>query len=114
MTYPMTDKRKEIQMDCRNDDCRFYLPDGDCDNPAPAITLNPNGRYTCWSKKVNKREYMYLYVKPSKGADLEFVGCILMQHKHRIDLQYIIDVQEEDAIPKLYMSTKPPMRDEIK
>ena len=55
-----------------------------------------------------EKEYMYLYVKPSKGADLEFVGCILMLHGHRIDLQYIIDVQEEDAIPKLYMSTEAP------
>lgn len=114
MTYPMTGKRKMIQMDCRNDGCKFYLPAGDCDNPAPAITLNPNGRYVCWSKKVNEREYMYLYVEPSKGADLEFVGCILMEHKHRIDLQYIIDVQEDDAIPKLYMDTKPPTQDEIK
>lgn len=49
--YPMTDKRKEIQMDCRNTDCQYYRSDGDCDNPAPAISLNPNKTYTCWSKK---------------------------------------------------------------
>jgi hypothetical protein len=49
--YPMTDKRKEIQIDCRNTDCEDYRPDGDCANIAPAITLNTNGKYVCWSKE---------------------------------------------------------------
>lgn len=110
MTYPMTHKRKEIQMDCRNEVCVYYLPEGDCNNPAPAISLNPNGRYVCWSK-AKKKEYMYLYVDAPNGEDIEFVGCILMQHKHRIDLQHVVDVQDDNASPRLYMSTEPPKED---
>ncbi len=49
--YPMTNKRKIIQIDCRNTTCNFCKEDGDCTNPAPAITLNPNGEYVCWSEQ---------------------------------------------------------------
>lgn len=109
-TYPMTDKRKEIQMDCRDEECVYYLPDGDCDGPAPAITLNPNGRYVCWSK-AKEKEYMYLYVDAPDRKRIEYLGCLLMEHKHRIDLQHIIDVQDDDAKPRLYMSTESPKED---
>ena len=52
--YPMTSERKEIQIDCRNTDCKYYRENGDCANVAPAISLNPNGKYVCWSKKEIK------------------------------------------------------------
>lgn len=54
--YPMTDEETIIQIDCRNDDCRYYRPDGGCTNMVPAITLNPSGRYVCWSKEDKEEE----------------------------------------------------------
>ena len=54
--YPMTDEETIIQIDCRNDDCRYYKPNGGCTNMAPAITLNPSGRYVCWSKEDKEKE----------------------------------------------------------
>lgn len=48
--YPMTRRRKQIQLDCRHDDCRYYAEGGDCTCNAPAITLNPNKTYVCWSQ----------------------------------------------------------------
>lgn len=47
--YPMgTDQ--PAQIDCRLTECAFHS-EGTCNNVSPAITLNPNGHFTCWSKK---------------------------------------------------------------
>ena len=85
----------------------LVLPSG----PTPMIEYRLYYKKETLKTIEEKKEYIYLYVEPSKGAELEFVGCILMEHKHRIDLQYIVDVQEDDAIPRLYISTEPPKED---
>lgn len=54
--YPMTSERTPTQMDCRNVECKFYRENGDCVNPAPAITLNPDKTYVCWSKEGTDKE----------------------------------------------------------
>lgn len=37
------------QIDCRAVDCQWQK-DGGCNNISPAITLNLNGRYFCWTQ----------------------------------------------------------------
>ena len=49
--YPMCDEQP-AQIDCRISSCMFYAGAGSCTNPAPAITLNPDGRFVCWSWKI--------------------------------------------------------------
>lgn len=39
------------QVDCRQNDCACNAK-GQCHNIAPAITLNSDGTFVCWSKKV--------------------------------------------------------------
>lgn len=50
MRYPMC-KDQPAQIDCRNADCVF-CDKGQCNNPSPAITLNPSGSFVCWSKEL--------------------------------------------------------------
>lgn len=38
------------QIDCRLGDCKYHK-DAKCTNVSPAITLNPNGAFVCWSKE---------------------------------------------------------------
>jgi len=38
------------QIDCRIESCKFYKGAGVCENISPAITLNKNGKFVCWSK----------------------------------------------------------------
>lgn len=40
------------QIDCRVQECLFYKGAGNCSNASPAITLNPDGKFVCWSKKT--------------------------------------------------------------
>lgn len=40
------------QIDCRVLDCIYYAGKGICVNVSPAITLNNNGSFACWSKKL--------------------------------------------------------------
>lgn len=47
--YPMGNDQP-VQLDCRIDDCVFYRGGGQCSNVAPAITLNANRTFNCWSK----------------------------------------------------------------
>jgi len=54
--YPMTKKRKTIQLDCRRSNCKYYVKGGDCTANAPAITLSESicpetGQpyFMCWS-----------------------------------------------------------------
>lgn len=57
--YPMCDPQP-AQIDCRVEDCIYYMGAGLCYNIAPAITLNPKkegkpqGTYVCWSHKSNE------------------------------------------------------------
>ena len=48
--YPMCDPQP-AQIDCRVQDCIFYRGGGVCYNVAPAITLNPDKTFVCWSHK---------------------------------------------------------------
>lgn len=45
MTYD-----QPCQIDCRVTSCKFYKGAGKCENVSPAITLNENGKFVCWSK----------------------------------------------------------------
>lgn len=47
--YPMT-YDQPCQIDCRVTSCMFYKGAGKCKNVSPAITLNENGRFVCWSQ----------------------------------------------------------------
>ena len=47
--YPMT-YDQPCQIDCRVTSCKFYNGYGKCENVSPAITLNENGEFVCWSK----------------------------------------------------------------
>lgn len=42
------------QIDCRVTTCLFYKGGGNCSNISPAITLNENGKFVCWSCKTEK------------------------------------------------------------
>jgi hypothetical protein len=48
--YPMCDSQL-AQIDCRVETCKFYQGGGVCWNCSPAITLNPDGTFVCWSKE---------------------------------------------------------------
>lgn len=48
--YPMG-KDQPAQIDCRVESCVFYKGAGTCSNLSPAITLNKNGHFVCWSNK---------------------------------------------------------------
>jgi hypothetical protein len=47
--YPMS-YEQPCQIDCRIESCKFYKGAGVCENISPAITLNKNGEFVCWSK----------------------------------------------------------------
>ena len=47
--YPMT-YDQPCQIDCRVTSCKSYKGAGKCGNISPAITLNKNGNFVCWSK----------------------------------------------------------------
>lgn len=42
------------QIDCRVTSCMYYGGAGVCTNVSPAITLNENGSFKCWSKVTSK------------------------------------------------------------
>ena len=48
--YPMC-KSQDAQLDCRNVECKSHS-NGTCRNVSPAITLNENGKYVCWTSKM--------------------------------------------------------------
>ena len=50
--YPLSNDQP-AQIDCRNEKCLFYKGAGKCVNVSPALTLNPNGTFVCWSKVTN-------------------------------------------------------------
>lgn len=58
--YPMCESQL-AQIDCRIEICRFYQ-DAKCINVSPAITLNQNGKFVCWSME-----------KIMNGLDSQFV-----------------------------------------
>ena len=49
MTYD-----QPAQIDCRVSKCKFYNGSGKCVNVSPAITLNDNNKFVCWSMKEKK------------------------------------------------------------
>lgn len=48
--YPMCEDQS-AQIDCRVTKCKFYVGAGNCVNISPAITLNENGKFACWSQE---------------------------------------------------------------
>ncbi len=53
--YPMCEPQF-AQIDCRVTNCKYYKGAGVCSNIAPAITINENGTFVCWSKIKKKGE----------------------------------------------------------
>ena len=51
LRYPMF-KDQAAQIDCRNTKCKFYIGAGNCTNVSPAITLNENKTFVCWSNQT--------------------------------------------------------------
>lgn len=51
--YPMCEDQN-AQIDCRVTDCIFYKNAGLCSNISPAITLDEEGTFVCWSKATKK------------------------------------------------------------
>jgi len=48
--YPMC-KSQLAQIDCRKTNCTFYDTGGECTNVSPALTLNADGKFLCWSEE---------------------------------------------------------------
>jgi len=48
--YTMSNDQN-AQIDCRITDCKFYKGSGTCSNISPALTLNENKSFVCWSKE---------------------------------------------------------------
>lgn len=46
-------KDQPAQIDCRNTKCKFYKGAGYCSNVSPAITLNEDKTFVCWSEQPN-------------------------------------------------------------
>jgi hypothetical protein len=53
--YPMC-KDQLAQIDCRVTTCRFNAGAGQCTNVSPAITLNTDKSFVCWSQNANFKE----------------------------------------------------------
>lgn len=53
--YPMCSDQP-AQLDCRVETCKFYGEGGKCNNISPAITLNENQTFICWSKNAEFEE----------------------------------------------------------
>ena len=49
--YPMC-KDQPAQIDCRVTTCKYYVGAGYCTNISPAITLNQDKTFVCWSKNM--------------------------------------------------------------
>ena len=49
--YPWTNDQP-CQIDCRVSSCKFNNGSGICHNISPAITLNENGKFSCWSQET--------------------------------------------------------------
>jgi hypothetical protein len=50
--YPMCEDQP-AQIDCRKSDCIWHK-EASCTNVSPAITLNPNKNFVCWSEEEKK------------------------------------------------------------
>ena len=48
--YPMCEDQP-AQIDCRREGCQFH-DNGKCNNVSPAITLNSDGSFHCWSHRL--------------------------------------------------------------
>ena len=51
--YPMCESQ-DAQIDCRYTSCKYYKGAGQCSNISPAITLNQNNTFVCWSRREIK------------------------------------------------------------
>ena len=77
--YPMT-YDQPCQIDCRVTSCKFYQGTGECTNISPAITLNENGEFVCWSKiATNGQIHELACVAPAAGLFMySVIGCLLL------------------------------------
>ncbi len=75
--YPMT-KDQAAQIDCRNESCKFYKGGGTCSNISPAITLNSDGKFVCWSEqlKADKKELKTEQTKEKSIFKDTVIKCI--------------------------------------
>lgn len=49
-------KPQKVQLDCREDKCKFYCGSGTCSHKEPQITVG-NGQFACWTFKKRKPVY---------------------------------------------------------
>lgn len=49
-------KDQPAQIDCTVTSCKYYKGAGKCVNISPAISLNENGTFVCWSKDEKIKE----------------------------------------------------------
>jgi hypothetical protein len=88
--YKMS-KDQPPQIDCRVTNCKYYSGTGVCRNISPAITLNENGKFVCWSKKevkTNKSDIVNLINDITSGFKNEFYQ-IVKQIEH---INYKIEI----------------------
>lgn len=45
-------KPQPVQLDCVVTGCKYNAGAGHCNNPAPAIGVNDNGKFICWTKEM--------------------------------------------------------------
>ncbi len=82
--YPMC-KDQSAQIDCRLTDCRFHRETA-CRNPSPAITLNPDQAFYCWSfsKRITKNPKS----KPEEANYSTPFGLLFFDEIKRITEEY--------------------------
>jgi hypothetical protein len=78
--YPMF-KEQLAQIDCRFTKCKYYKGAGNCSNISPAITLNEDRTYVCWSK-IEKQQIFY---NTKEKVIKSYLVNIKLIHKNNTD-----------------------------
>ena len=95
--YPMC-KDQRVQLDCRLSGCKFNKGGGNCDNCSPAITLNEDRKYTCWSSDYDDKPKRELLEKIGQiqiddwDKKCEF-SLVCLADKINEIIDYLIDTQ---------------------
>lgn len=102
--YPMT-KDQNAQIDCRQSTCIFNGAGGHCTNISPAITLNKNKYYTCWSKnKYHRRTKMNItkisLEQANVMARIAFDVCREIKDEYKVE--HMLELWENQG----YLETK--------
>lgn len=76
-------KPQKVQLDCTVLNCKHNKGAGYCKHKSPEITLNPSGKYVCWTeKKVElSLEDMIIMQLRSEFMDDMIADTLKMLHK---------------------------------